>query len=141
MGIISNALKEKEEIKMKEMVRQWLVCLVTIGFSVLATADVVRLYPYPSDYIGRPAEGAMQWFLTECDYGYALTHIGRCHWIDHPSTNESGEVSHRWTYDYKTPTGHYTIQIRSVGMLERTITPWRSRVWVREPPCLRILIP
>ena len=91
------------------MVRQWLVCLATIGFSILATADVVRLYPYPSDYIGRPAEGAMQWFLTECDYGYALTYIGRCHWIDHPSTNESGEVSHRWTYGYETPTGHYTV--------------------------------
>ena len=91
------------------MVRQWLVCLVTIGFSVLATADVVRLYPYPSDYIGDPAEGAMRWYLAECDYGYALTYIGRCHWIDHPYTNESGEVSHRWTCGYETPTGHYTV--------------------------------
>ena len=94
---------------MKEMVRQWLACLVVIGFSVWAKADVVRLYPYPFGHLGDPAEGAMQWYLTECDYGYALTHIGRCHWIDHPSTNESGEVSHRWTYGYETPTGHYTV--------------------------------
>jgi len=91
------------------MKKTLLLIFAALGISTLVSADTVRLYPYPSDYTGDPAEGAMKWDLQECDYGYALTYIGRCHWEDHPHTNDSGEVFHHWSYGYDTPTGHYTV--------------------------------